>query len=140
MRFSLYGIALFLLGLLYLSENAGYSLGVHDDIVMIGCLQCHERLPFAGHQIFFTETVNRACMECHQAHSYFSHPIKVVPSMPVPADMPLDKDGKIACITCHTFHEGFINTEGRQKTSFLRRTMPGQLFCFSCHKNLQELK
>jgi hypothetical protein len=108
--------------------------------MQVGCLVCHERLPFAGYEISFTEMVNEACMECHHKHSYFSHPIKVVPSMLIPADMPLSKNGKITCITCHTFHEGYMDKEGGQKTSFLRRTTTGKLFCYSCHKNPQELK
>jgi hypothetical protein len=133
-------IVFFLGGFLYLFVNTGYSLDIHEDIMQVGCLVCHEKLPFAGYRISFTEKVNDACIECHHDHSYFSHPIELAPSMPIPIDMPLNKNGEIACITCHKFHEGFIVREGAHRSFLLRRTTTGKLFCYSCHKSPQELK
>ena len=40
------------------------------------------------------------CGGCHQTTEAWTHPIGVVPSMPVPAELPL-LDGRLACTTCH---------------------------------------
>jgi predicted CXXCH cytochrome family protein len=40
------------------------------------------------------------CASCHEFHPLFSHPTDVVPSMAVPAMLPLD-NGMLTCTTCH---------------------------------------
>jgi predicted CXXCH cytochrome family protein len=63
-----------------------------------------------------------------------SHPVNVRPEekyrkMKVPADLRLDDDGRIMCLTCHTAH-------GQYVSYFLRRSDPDRGFevlCEACH-------
>jgi predicted CXXCH cytochrome family protein len=57
-------------------------------------------------------------------------PVNIVP----PADLPLSRDGKMTCTTCHDIHAtpqtGFIG-----RSYFLRRAVIGQAFCEACHRD-----
>ena len=75
------------------------------------------------------------CLGCHAKESLGrSHPLNVRPEekyrkMKVPADLRLDDDGRIMCLTCHTAH-------GPNVSFFLRRSSPGRGFevlCEACH-------
>jgi predicted CXXCH cytochrome family protein len=63
-----------------------------------------------------------------------SHPVNVRPEekyrkMKVPADLRLDDDGRIMCLTCHTAHGSYVSY-------FLRRSSPDRGFevlCEACH-------
>ena len=75
------------------------------------------------------------CLGCHARESIGrSHPVGVRPEekyrkMKVPADLPLDDDGRIMCLTCHTAH-------GPYESYFLRRSSPNRGFedlCEACH-------
>jgi predicted CXXCH cytochrome family protein len=50
--------------------------------------------------------------------------------MQVPADLRLDDDGRIMCLTCHTAHGPYVSY-------FLRRSGPDRdlaLLCEACHE------
>jgi Doubled CXXCH motif (Paired_CXXCH_1) len=109
---------------------------VHESGGGLRCLDCHNTLPFRGRGLSFREGTEHVCAGCHKRYhgktGDFSHPIGMVTSMPVPMDMPLDGKGRIICITCHTFHKGYKDADGK-RAFFLRRAM-GRAFCYSCHK------
>ncbi|MCP4250995.1 MAG: hypothetical protein GY778_28490 [bacterium] len=63
-----------------------------------------------------------------------NHPVHVVPSaaIDVPADWPLEAEGTIGCLTCHTQLPPF----GSVEQPFLRGSadgLPGRAFCATCH-------
>jgi len=70
------------------------------------------------------------CLECHADEAIASHPVGMVPSMAVPADLPLTAAGQVTCFTCHRDH-GDIQPTGDGLQS-LRRSTVWQL-CQSCH-------
>jgi hypothetical protein len=43
------------------------------------------------------------CIPCHEAGA-INHPVGVRPEFAVPADLPLDTEGRISCLTCHYVH------------------------------------
>ncbi len=114
---------------------------VHDDPDdNTKCLDCHFTLPFDRDKLMYTEEVGQVCTRCHQQfpcdpgnRDGFSHPVSVVPTMTIPIDMPLDKKGRVTCITCHSYHAEFWDAEYNNE-SLLRRSKGGTL-CYTCHKN-----
>lgn|GEM_PF-1298417 len=123
-------IALFVL--LCLSPSVLYA--VHEAGEGGKCLDCHVRMPLDARRAgSFNEGISGTCHVCHKGHIH-SHPVNVVPSMHVPRDMPLDIKGRLTCITCHSFHSGYVDAEGR-KLFFLRRPK-GETLCYSCHTKL----
>jgi len=101
------------------------------------CPKCH--LSHQGRiepDRFSTET-DAVCFGCHRKDSLGrSHPVNVHPEeknrkrkMTVPADLRLDDDGRIMCLTCHTAHGPYVSY-------FLRRSSPDRGFevlCEACH-------
>jgi len=47
------------------------------------------------------------------------------PSMPLPAEFPLDNTGRVTCATCHKTHG--------KNPGLLNRTETGEGFCLTCH-------
>ena len=99
------------------------------------CPKCH--LPPGPHQgpPRFSTGTDAFCHECHTKGSMGrSHPVNVRPEekyrrMKVPADLRLDDDGRIMCLTCHSAHESRV-------PYFLRRSSPGggfEVLCEACH-------
>jgi predicted CXXCH cytochrome family protein len=41
------------------------------------------------------------CDRCHRFEPALTHPVLIVPSMPVPASLPLER-GRMTCLTCHS--------------------------------------
>ena len=83
----------------------------------------------------FSTEADAVCLGCHAKDSMGrSHPVNVRPDdkyrkMKVPADLRLDDDGRIMCLTCHTAH-------GQYVSYFLRRSGPNRGFdvlCEACH-------
>lgn len=102
------------------------------------CSNCHD--PVSSDNIDsivgpITKNVNQLCSQssCHVIHAKLSHPVNVVPSAPLPADMPLSKSSTVNCLTCHD--EIGFGQETNVTPYFLRRPA-GQLFCASCHQKL----
>lgn len=67
------------------------------------------------------------CTECHPDRTGGGeHAIGIKPSETMTKDLPLDKQGKITCTTCHAPHgEGGFPNMLRKKTDEI---------CISCHK------
>ena len=109
---------------------------VHQGTGKVRCLDCHAWLPLNDDRPSFREEIGPICVGCHRDYhgraGTLSHPVNVPPSMAVPRDMPLDAKGRITCVTCHKFHVGYKDSDGK-KSFFLRRSI-GKAFCYSCHK------
>ncbi len=121
-----------LLPALCLSPSALYA--VHEVAGGIKCLDCHVGVPLdASRACSFNAGTSDTCRVCHKGHIH-DHPCNVVPSMQIPRDMPLDIKGRLTCITCHSFHTGYVDAEGG-RAFFLRRER-GKTFCYGCHKKL----
>lgn len=66
------------------------------------------------------------CLGCHDDPSMphrINHPVFVVPRIAIPADWPLDAQGRLTCSTCHSIH---------QTAPTLLRTA-GSWGCLDCH-------
>lgn len=120
----------------------GLALAIHDDTENTKCLDCHFTLPFDRAKLSYTEEVGEVCLKCHedfpcqnqQSEEGFTHPLRIIPSMNIPLDMPLDQQGRLTCITCHSYHAEFWDSEYNNE-SLLRRTK-GVTLCYTCHKKL----
>jgi predicted CXXCH cytochrome family protein len=99
------------------------------------CPKCHLSADSQLAPARFSTEADAVCLECHAKHSLGrSHPANVRPEekhrdMKVPADLRLDDDGRIMCLTCHAAH-------GQYVSYFLRRSGPDRGFdvlCEACH-------
>lgn len=122
----------------------GVVFAIHDDQGDTHCLDCHQSLPFNREKLAYAESVGTTCKKCHPNFpcgpgnnvDAFSHPLDVIPSMPIPRDMPLTAAGKLSCITCHSYHAEFWDAEYNNE-SLLRRTK-GMKLCHTCHQNFPQ--
>jgi predicted CXXCH cytochrome family protein len=99
------------------------------------CPRCHlspASRPGPGR---FSTEADAVCLGCHAKESLGrSHPVNVRPEekyrkMKVPADLRLDDDGRLMCLTCHTAHGSYVS-------HFLRRSSPDrgvEVLCEACH-------
>jgi hypothetical protein len=102
------------------------------------CPICHVTPPSeaeASRQQFnlrFEGDVVALCGSCHGGYTHM-HPVKiaVAPDMKNPEDLPLDKDGKITCATCHDVMEGHGVSRKRRVT--------GRALCLNCHADSEIL-
>ncbi|MBP2679479.1 MAG: hypothetical protein H6Q82_2544 [Deltaproteobacteria bacterium] len=99
------------------------------------CPKCHLSTASPPAPARISTEANTVCLECHAKESLGrSHPLNVRPEekyrkMKVPADLRLDDDGRIMCLTCHTAHGPYVSY-------FLRRSGPDRGFevlCEACH-------
>jgi len=96
------------------------------------CVECHVGIPAEGSSprkegnLRFGGDVVALCSSCHAKYRHM-HPVKIAlsPDMKSPEDLPLDKDGKITCITCHDVMEGH--------GVIRKRRMVGRALCLNCH-------
>jgi len=128
-----------------ISSEAGDG---HDHLADIRCIDCHLHLPLRDTPPPpFLENIAAICRQCHSSNKYggpdnggtfLIHPIDSVVTWRIPADMPLDRQGRMTCITCHYFHH-------RQQTSlrptkFMLRRAHGKTLCMNCHnKSIPEV-
>lgn len=110
--FSLIGILILLLSIKI--GGTEITKEIHKD-----CKACHSTEDFK-----IKIEINELCLKCHSANRN-DHPIGVV-SKWTPARLPLDKENKLTCITCHEPH-------GKDTVNKLLRMDPDSL-CLSCHK------
>jgi len=96
------------------------------------CVVCHVSAPPEGSaprkegNVRFGGDIVALCGSCHESYRHM-HPVRiaVAPDMKSPEDLPLDKDGKITCITCHDVMEGHGVVR--------KRRMVGKALCLNCH-------
>jgi len=123
--------------LVLLSGGAGPALGkgpesphgLKDPKV---CVECHVAIPAEGSSprketnLRFGGDIVALCSSCHAKYRHM-HPVKIAlsPDMKSLEDLPLDRDGKITCITCHDVMEGHGVVR--------KRRMVGRALCLNCH-------
>lgn len=142
------------------NKNDYTMLNPHDQISDSGeivfeiCLYCHEGKPDETRHRYkdvkFIGDLEMICQRCHMIkynHSgNYSHMVKPsdkglarIEAMKNKFDiiLPLAKDGKMTCITCHNSHEkGVIPDESpgsKGADSPFRHRLPGRL-CLECHQ------
>ena len=121
------------------------------------CLSCHKTLPekqagFSGKYVIpdmshYAKSETRMCADCHSDDT-MSHIVGSTPEYIVPADLPLDKNKQITCLTCHYIHGSLVSDEPMASTSFmdhlfnrqrltksyiLRRNNAKGDLCLACH-------
>lgn len=117
-----------LLGLVAALWHAGQPAARAPHPEAMACAGCH----VAGDAVTaedahrLTESQERLCAGCHEGAVDLSHPSGIPASRPPPADLPLDRDGRVTCSTCHDVH---ASRPGR-----LRSDRRGAEFCHSCHE------
>ena len=118
-------------------EKKFVNTNPHRDIeAEEGCLFCHERQPDrksdTRETVSFITSMRMICLRCHER---YAHPAGtehlVMPEVDVPAEMPLDDEGRITCITCHNPHIG--GEKGQTDDSDRRLRLPGDRLCDACH-------
>ncbi len=96
------------------------------------CVVCHVSAPAEGsapakeNNLRFGGDMVALCSSCHDSYRHM-HPVKiaVAPDMKSPEELPLDRDGKITCTTCHDAMEA----SGVHR----RRRVVGRALCLNCH-------
>lgn len=94
------------------------------------CIRCHETTPGKGIDPSFMTVPLMVCLHCHDVKP---HPVgkghleKPSEIIKVDPSLPLSKDGRVTCITCHDPH---ANTTGYPNR--LRYKDPGKI-CSLCH-------
>ncbi len=86
------------------------------------------------------------CSSCHDPR--WVHKTGVNADFPVPADLPLNQDNEITCLTCHythgrldsdrpqasfSFMDRLVNAERLHKSFLLRRNNSNGELCLICH-------
>ena len=102
------------------------------------CIVCHVSRPGEGQSprregnLKFGGDVVALCSSCHETYKHM-HPVKiaVAPGLRSPEDLPLDKDGKITCITCHDA----MDEMGVHR----KRRLVGRALCLNCHADSDTL-
>jgi len=123
----------------------------------IQCLSCHKTQPaqntkFTGKYVIpvisrFIKNETAMCNECH-GDDNTSHIVGVSPNFTVPADLPLNKENQVTCLTCHYVHgslktdrvmastslmDHIFNRARLGKSYILRRNNAEGDLCLSCH-------
>lgn len=133
-RYKLLFIMLLPLALLLAGISGAYA---HNFTGKVGCFECHEKIPLKGTSSLIKPNIEKVCIKCHpDVEKRLSHPVGMIPKILVPLDLPLDKEGRVSCITCHNIHMSSLNKITGAKTHYLRRVSKGRKFCYSCHNKI----
>jgi predicted CXXCH cytochrome family protein len=103
------------------------------------CRTCHtaDRAVLSSNparaRTLLVSNLEATCNRCHGDQGP-SHKTGMPPARPVPPELPLSGDGKVACATCH-----FMHGENNRFGDFVRIDNSRGKLCLSCHK-LSELK
>ena len=76
-----------------------------------------------------THMTSAQCAACHHTVGGLTHPVQVVPTMTIPADLPLES-GRVTCTTCH---QDTVGEHAGADAALLRVSATGQAFCVQCH-------
>ncbi len=146
-------------------EKKYARLDPHNQVMEDGtinhekCLYCHQEMPDEKTQHYedvkLIGKLEVLCYRCHYKQSTL-HPINAnhlrAPSEPILANMeesqdklgvilPLDKEGKVSCPTCHNPHEKGVlpsedaNAQGASEKYRLRLAAKDLQICIACHKD-----
>jgi predicted CXXCH cytochrome family protein len=117
------------------------------------CLKCHAQARQSTNQDdaivrpLLTGDGIEICTGCHVTDTV-KHMLGRRPNFPVPNDLPLDRKGRITCLTCHYTHgslrsekpwidvswfERLSNSKRLYKTFLLRRNNREGGLCLACH-------
>lgn len=110
----------------------GASRDPHLKTLGKGCINCHLTTPAPGSSpvrdsnLRFEGDIVALCSSCHGGYRHM-HPVRiaVAPDMKSPENLPLDREGKITCITCHDVME--------RMGIHRRRQVQGRALCLNCH-------
>ena len=133
-----------------------HILSVETDEIQ-QCLNCHRTKPAADNFVSgkhvlpqensYTVDFTSMCTKCHGDESA-SHIVGVTPEYSVPADLPLDANGQMTCLTCHYMHgtltsekpmasmsiiDRLLHRERLKKSYVLRRNNADGDLCIACH-------
>ncbi len=123
------------------------------------CMGCHKAIINTASQDtgklilpdmnnFIVDATNM-CIGCH-GDDNISHIVGITPDYTVPADLPLNSDSQITCLTCHYTHGSLksdkptasssfldlmFNRERLSKSYTLRRNNADGDLCLACHSN-----
>lgn len=102
----------------HLKDESGKTLSCD------GCHKPHKAASGEAALPLLDDTEIKLCQRCHPAGN--DHPVDMIPKrVSVPKDLPLNKEGKVVCSTCHDSH-------GTTKFPKLLRAN-SQLLCTMCH-------
>lgn len=133
----LHKVSLLILFVAVLTGIAVYAIPVKDphEFKNSQCGFCH--INFDG-SLQFRDNITRLCNYCHGNDKALSHIVGIKPTMEMPQDFHLDKDGVMTCGTCHDVHMNGSDA-GNRRTYLLRRNVTGREFCTLCHKDPSEI-
>ena len=152
---------LFLLCIYTIVIHADTTFNPHSETVENDnndqCLSCHKSKPLKTNKAMgkyalpvMSEFVGNGismCEECHGDDSS-SHIVGATPDYTVPADLPLDKENRVTCLTCHYVHgsleserpmasssfmDHLFNRDRLKKSYVLRRNNAEGDMCLACH-------
>ncbi|MEE8573812.1 MAG: cytochrome c3 family protein [Thermodesulfobacteriota bacterium] len=91
------------------------------------CTSCHREVGGS----LLSRGLMETCTHCHKTnnvnHPVYKHPVNIVVKSSIPSPMPLSKDRKLVCTTCHDPHSG----TGYEKMLRVRF----QKLCVQCHSD-----
>ncbi|OQW78735.1 MAG: hypothetical protein BVN35_03520 [Proteobacteria bacterium ST_bin11] len=123
-----------------------------------GCADCHTATPevkddgilltknLTADQATFSKDGVAMCSSCHNPNQ--GHKVGLNIDFPVPADLPLNEENDITCLTCHythgkldserpqashSFMDKLMNAERLKKSFLLRRNNSDGELCLTCH-------
>ncbi len=144
------------------SVQAGSLFNPHIDVMPDNqrdaeCISCHKDIPDAKlskktryllpDMNQFKQSETGMCVSCHGEENR-SHIIGVTPDYTVPADLPLNKNNQVTCLTCHYVHgslqsdktmasasfmDHLFNRDRLNKSYTLRRNNSEGDLCLACH-------
>jgi len=118
-------ILILLVSVYVLSGQRTHEFSSHE------CVICHS--DEKNEPMNIKPDITGSCETCHsRIKQTQSHPTDLVPTLPIPPDMPLT-NGMITCITCHYVHPKGDRGLAVKRPYFLRRNTSGIQFCLLCH-------
>lgn len=141
------------------TANSPHQVITELDPKNESCMSCHKTINKTPSQVtgklilpdmnnFIIDATNM-CIGCH-GDDNISHIVGITPEYTVPADLPLNNDSQITCLTCHYTHGNLksdkptasssfldlmFNRERLSKSYTLRRNNANGDLCLACHSN-----
>jgi len=134
-----------------------HSMDFTKSVEHSHCLSCHKKTPSrmkmqSGKHVIpdmknYVKNSTDMCTSCH-GEDDSSHIVGMTPDYKVPADLPLDKNNRMTCLTCHYTHgslktdkpmastslmDHLFNRNRLSKSYVLRRNNAYGDLCLACH-------